>query len=194
MDPPPPKPVASSRPPRPPRKNNAPPSHVSQRQPQESSPGIQESQLQSWFEEIFPGQDLPPCLQPETNNVPPGDYSLQRVQSLPRSNPVPWHKSRERLLLREIYPHLDSHCTDLVSRPREGLQPPRPPRRRPPPQVIAFPSLDSPPQSPPQSQQEIALAPPSPLKRESQEVHPSLFIASPSPSSSMHTEPTEETV
>ncbi|CAK8536594.1 unnamed protein product [Lathyrus sativus] len=157
--PPPPKSVAiSSRPPRPPRRNTAPSSQVSQRQPQESSPEIKESQLLSWFQEIFPGRDLPPCLQPETNNVPPRDYSLQRMPSLPRSNAVPWHKSPERLLLRELYPHLDVLCTDLVDKPGGGLRPRRPPRSQP--QAISFPSLDS------QSQEEIVIAAPSPSKRE----------------------------
>ncbi|KAL5100098.1 hypothetical protein RYX36_004425 [Vicia faba] len=179
MDPPPPKSVGSSRPPRPPRKNAAPPSQLSRQQPQESSPGIEESQLLSWFQEIFPGQDLPLCLQPETNNDPPRDYTLQRMQSLPRSNPVPWHKSRERLLLRELYPHLDALCTDSISKQREGLLPPRPPRPRL--QAIPFPSLDSPPRSPPPQQQEIVLAPPSPPKRGSQEIHGPHSIASPSP-------------
>ncbi|KAL5082254.1 hypothetical protein RYX36_010675 [Vicia faba] len=142
MDPPPPKSVGSSHPPRPPRKNAAPPSQLSRQQPQESSQGIQESQLLSWFQEIFPGQDLPLCIQPETNNDPPRDYTLQRMQSLPRSNPVPWHKSRERLLLRELYPHLDALCTDSISKQREGLLQPRPRL-----QAIPFPSLDSPPRS-----------------------------------------------
>lgn len=201
MDPPPkPKSVASSRPPRPPRRNTAPQFQLSRRPPQESSPEIQESQVLPWFQEIFPGQDLPPCLQPETENDPPRDDTLQRMQSLPRSNPVPWHKSRERLLLRELYPHLDALCTDSISRKRQGLQPPRPPRPRP--QAISFLSLDSPPRSSPPHQQdivpappqqEIVLAPPSPLRSESQEVHGPHSIASPSPSS-MQKEPAKEPV
>ncbi|WJX57414.1 hypothetical protein P8452_42979 [Trifolium repens] len=98
--------------------------------PQESSSEIQDSEFLAWFQEIFPGRQLPPSFQPEQTIVPRKDsLPHPHLQSLPRSNPLPWHDSPERLLLRELYPHLDSQCTtgsDRVLTPR----PPRPPHPR----------------------------------------------------------------
>ncbi|KAK2375450.1 hypothetical protein QL285_076339 [Trifolium repens] len=106
--------------------------------PQESSSEIQDSEFHTWFQEIFPGRQLPASFQPEQTSVPRKDSSLPHphLQSLPRSNPLPWHDSPERLLLRELYPHLDSQCTTgsaSDSRQRNRVlatRPPRPPRPR----------------------------------------------------------------
>ncbi|XP_004490174.2 uncharacterized protein [Cicer arietinum] len=107
----------TSRPPKQPPTASPPP------QQEESS---SDSLLRSWFQEKFPGQELPSYLQPHIETVPP---RRQWHEIVPKSKPLPWHKSPERLMLQKLFPHLDS--LGMEQRPRNIIPKPRPrPRPR----------------------------------------------------------------
>jgi len=123
-----------------------PPQQVSQPQPQESEPKsfdeIEDSQVHSWFQDIFPGQDFPPCLQPQ-QKIYQDSSSSPKLETIRKAKPLPWHESPERLLFLQLYPNLHYLCTEDSHLRHDD-------------QVLA-PSV-SPPHSPPK--QENVLAPP----------------------------------
>ncbi|GAU45974.1 hypothetical protein TSUD_401140 [Trifolium subterraneum] len=144
----------------PPKQNpstNSPPPLPQESAAPKSSLEMEDAEFLTWFQETFPGRELPPDFL-----VPCKDSLLHpRPQSLPRAKPLPWRKSPERLLLRT---HLGSQSTDSVSQQRNVLAP-QPPQPRP--QQMIFPPLDSVSEPRPPRQHKNVLA--QPPRRESQE-------------------------
>lgn len=127
-----------------------PPQQAPQPQPQESEPKsfdeIEDSQAQSWFQDIFPGKDFPPCLQPQ-QEIYQDSSKLPQLKEGRKGKPLPWHESPERLIFLQLYPNFAYVLAPLVSPPHSSSKQENvisPPCQQPPPQlenVLAPPSL-----------------------------------------------------